>query len=308
MQLTYAHEQQAFEGTPKVAPVVSVIIPTHNRAQLLVRAIRSVLAQTYRRLEIVVVDDASDDETSDVIRRFGDGRIRYIRHDSPKGGAAARNSGIEAATGEYIAFLDDDDEWEPSKTESQLEVLASCDVVLCMSTSSVEQDVRELTEIGVCNLEQLRRGMPRIGGGVSAIMGRADVFKSVMFDEHLPRCQDWDLLIRLATHYRIQYFAKRLVRYNDGQHIRISNALAKSNGQKQTEVAEKWLHFFDKHRAFFGERLYRRHVINALLYGIRGRSDKIKYLRDMASRLGYMPVATALMQRLYSNIVSTGSR
>jgi len=308
MPLAHAHKKQLLKGAPKVAPVVSVLIPTHNRAQLLGSAIRSVLAQTYRWLEIVVVDDGSDDETRDVIRRFEDSRIRYIRHDSSRGGAAARNSGIEAATGEYIAFLDDDDEWEPNKTEIQLEVLASCDVVLCMSTSSAEQDVRELEEISVCNLEQLRRGMPRIGAGVSAIMGRADVFKSVLFDERLPRCQDWDLLIRLAMQYRVQYLGKRLVRYNDGQHNRISNALAKSNEQSQTESAEKWLHFFNKHRTFFGERLYRRHVINALLYGIRDRSDKIKYLHEMAARMGYIPVVMALMQRLYSNIVSIGSR
>lgn len=312
MPLTHVHKKQLFERVPtvapKTAPVVSVIIPTHNRSQLLESAIRSVLAQTYGWLEIVVVDDGSDDETRGVVQRFEDSRIRYIRHDSPRGGAAARNSGIKAATGEYIAFLDDDDEWEPNKTESQLGVLASCDVVLCMSTSSAEQDVRDLVKKGVCNLEQLRRGMPRIGAGVSAIMGRADVFRNVLFDERLPRCQDWDLLIRLAAQYRVQYFGKRLVRYNDGQHSRISNALTKTNQQSQTEIAEKWLHFFNKHRAFFGERLYRHHVINALLYGIRDRSDKIKYLHEMAARLGYIPVATALTQRLYSNIVSTGSR
>ena len=81
----------------KAAPLVSVVIPTHERAQLLKRAIQSVLDQTYDKLDILVVDDASLDNTREVVESFGDSRIRYFRHKTNKGGSAARNTGIFAA-------------------------------------------------------------------------------------------------------------------------------------------------------------------------------------------------------------------
>ena len=94
-------------------PTVSVIIPTYNRAHLVGRAIKSVLNQTYRDFEIIVVDDGSTDNTKDIIKEFQkkDKRIKYIPYEKNKGGSAARNTGIKAAKGEYIAFLDSDDEW-----------------------------------------------------------------------------------------------------------------------------------------------------------------------------------------------------
>lgn len=99
---------------------VSVIIPTYNRAHLLGRAIQSVLAQTYEDFEIIVVDDASTDVTEQVVKSFADDRINYIRHQKNKGGSSARNTGIKAAKGEFIAFLDSDDEWVPKKLEKEI--------------------------------------------------------------------------------------------------------------------------------------------------------------------------------------------
>ncbi|NER33278.1 MAG: glycosyltransferase family 2 protein [Oscillatoria sp. SIO1A7] len=101
-------------------PPISVIIPTYNRANLVRRAIDSVIKQSYENLEIIVVDDASGDNTQEVINGIGDSRIRYIRHGVNQGGAATRNTGIEAATGEYVAFLDSDDVWLQGKIEVQL--------------------------------------------------------------------------------------------------------------------------------------------------------------------------------------------
>ena len=85
-------------------PTVSVIIPTYNRAHFVGRAIKSVLNQTYQDFEIIVVDDGSTDNTEEVVWGLKDERIRYIRHETNRGGAAARNSGIEAAQAEYIWF------------------------------------------------------------------------------------------------------------------------------------------------------------------------------------------------------------
>src|SRR5688572_16958601 len=102
---------------------VSVIIPTHNRAQSVVTAIASVVRQTFQDLEIIVVDDASNDDTAEVLAQFRDKRIKVIRHQTNRGGAAARNTGIRHSTFDYIAFLDDDDEWLPEKLAKQMAAL-----------------------------------------------------------------------------------------------------------------------------------------------------------------------------------------
>ena len=99
-------------------PVVNVIIPTYNRAQLLPRAINSVIAQTFQDIKIIVVDDASTDRTEEVVSSFQDPRIHYIRHSQNRGPSAARNTGIRASeAGQYLAYLEDDDEWFPNKLE-----------------------------------------------------------------------------------------------------------------------------------------------------------------------------------------------
>jgi glycosyltransferase involved in cell wall biosynthesis len=272
------------------------VIPTSNRSALLARAIESVRGQTYDKLEIIVVDDASTDDTATVVRSIGDNRIRYMRHPCKQGGAAARNTGIRAAAGEYIAFLDDDDQWEPEKIVVQLASLGGCDAVLCMSTIGSDYNVARLSERKICTLAELRRGMPPVGG-TSALMARADILKDLLFDEELPRCQDWDLLIRLADRCSIRYVGRRLVRYNDGDHSRITNAAIKAKSSKAE--FEKTLAFFKKHAAFFGPRWFRIHVSRALLYGVRHREHPLRHILEAVRQCGVMPVLRALSRRIY---------
>src|SRR4030043_1337098 len=106
----------------KAAPTVSVIIPTYNRAHLVGRSIRSVLNQTYQDLEVIVVDDGSKDNTAEIVRGITDPRIVFLKHEKNRGVSAARNTGLKAARGKYIAFQDSDDEWLPQKLEKQLEL------------------------------------------------------------------------------------------------------------------------------------------------------------------------------------------
>lgn len=101
-------------------PTVSVIVPTYDRAALLPRSLQSVLNQTREDFELLVVDDASRDDTRAVVQAFQDDRIVYLRQSSRQGAAAARNAGIRAAKGRYVAFLDSDDSWLPTKLECQL--------------------------------------------------------------------------------------------------------------------------------------------------------------------------------------------
>jgi glycosyltransferase involved in cell wall biosynthesis len=102
--------------------LVSIIIPTYNRAKFVSRAIDSCLRQTYSEIEILVVDDHSSDETTQVVESYKDPRVKYFLHEKNLGVAAARNTGLRNATGEFITFLDSDDEWMPEKIGRQLGV------------------------------------------------------------------------------------------------------------------------------------------------------------------------------------------
>jgi len=110
---------------------VSVVIPTYNRARCIAHALESVLAQTHAAQEILVVDDGSRDETEEVVRRYGD-RVRYIRQDNA-GPSAARNRGWRLASHDWIAFLDSDDRWQPTKLQRQVELLQRTGAQVCFA-------------------------------------------------------------------------------------------------------------------------------------------------------------------------------
>ena len=201
-------------------PDVSVIIPTYNRAHLISRAIQSVLDQSYQDFEIIVVDDCSTDNTEEVIREFQekDERIRYIRHERNKGPAAARNSGIKAVKGEYIAFQDSDDEWLPEKLEKQMKVFKiSPPEVGVVYTGFWRLEKTKKTYIPFSwvtqkegNIhEDLLRGN-FIGTPVALI--RKECFKKVeLFDEYISAREDWELWIRISKYYEFKYIPEPLM-------------------------------------------------------------------------------------------------
>lgn len=271
-------------------PVVSVVIPTRNRSRLVARAVGSVQRQTYPQLEIIVVDDASNDDTAAVVQSLADARIRYVRHERNRGGAAARNTGIRAATGDYIAFLDDDDEWEPEKTAAQLPALAACDVVLCTGdkTPGAGRGTRK-----VVRLDDLRLGR-FTAGGTGVLMAKAHVLRQTMFDETLPRYQDWDLFIRIALKHKVEYLDLPLVRYNDGDHFRITNSVIKMPAAE----LERQFSMLHKHKELFGPRLFRRHMSRALLYGVKHRADRWKHLAYVMRHYGPINAAGAVALRM----------
>jgi len=198
-------------------PKVSVIIPTYNRAHLVGRAIRSVLNQTYQDFEIIVVDDGSTDNTEEVVKSFNDPRIRYIRHEENRGGSAARNTGIRAARGEYIAFLDSDDEWLPKKLEKQLQKFSQ--VGRQVAAVYVGREWRDCQREKTVRVFVPRfRGrifkyllMENVVGSCTDVMVRKACLEEVgLFDERLPARQDIDLWIRLAKKYEFDFIPEIL--------------------------------------------------------------------------------------------------
>jgi glycosyltransferase involved in cell wall biosynthesis len=199
---------------------VSVVIPTHNRASLLGGAISSVLGQTFRDLELVVVDDGSNDNPEQVVRSFSDPRIQFVRHPQPRGGSAARNTGIRSTTGAYVAFLDDDDEWYPDKLALQVDLMekSPAKVGLIYGGYDVANDSDGQT--AWTRVPALRGDLHAAlmsfnpVGGTSVVLIRRECLEEVGgFDETLTSFQDYDLWIRLAERYEFDFLVKPLYRY-----------------------------------------------------------------------------------------------
>lgn len=134
---------------PHRQALVSVVIPTYRRVGLVGRAVRSALAQTYQRLEVVVVIDGVDDGTRAVVEALGDPRARVIERGVTEGAAAARNTGVQAAAGLYIATLDDDDEWTPDKIERQMQVVEQCGLAGSEFIISCRTECRDKNSVSV---------------------------------------------------------------------------------------------------------------------------------------------------------------
>jgi glycosyltransferase involved in cell wall biosynthesis len=195
-------------------PTVSVIIPTYNRENLIVRAIYSVLKQTYQDFEIIVVDDGSTDHTEDVIRQLQnkEKRIIYIKNKKNKGAATARNTGIREAKGKYIAFQDSDDEWLSGKLEKQMKMFKKAPLeigVIYTGFWRIEADKKEyipsdkiIKKEGYIHIELLKGNFVT----TQSIVVRKECFEKVgMFEEDLPRLQDWELVLRLSKYYHFKF-------------------------------------------------------------------------------------------------------
>jgi glycosyltransferase involved in cell wall biosynthesis len=189
-------------------PMVSVIIPTYNRAHTIGRALRSVLNQTYRNLEVIVVDDGSTDGTRSVVESFDDGRVRYIRSESNLGATVSRNLGIKSAKADFIAFQDSDDEWLSEKLEKQMAVFAQADSNVGVVYSGFFRVENNKATYYPSNAVMKKSGNVLVsllrGNFVTtqaAVVRRECFLTSGMFDEDLPRFQDWELVIRLAKRY-----------------------------------------------------------------------------------------------------------
>ena len=212
---------------------ISVIIPVFNRAATIRRAVDSVLAQkmssTRVPLEVILVDDGSTDSLSDALADYGS-RVRLVRHECNMGAAAARNTGIAAASGDWVAFLDSDDVWFPDKIEAQLGAMrahgwkASCTAYYFVRPA--RQDFvspRYLT--GVLGLSELVWGCFVSPG--STLMCERPVFEAVgPLDTKLRRLEDWDWLLRYAQLYILGFLAQPLARIDVSPNVHGAHVLS----------------------------------------------------------------------------------
>lgn len=198
---------------------VTAIITTHNRIDVLPRAIKSVLNQTYENIELIVVSDGQFESTDRLMEEFTSNPIiRYISYNPAKGGNHARNQGILNANGEYIAFLDDDDEWLPEKIEKQMEIiLGNDDIGLVYAGKNiiyVNQDINYKSIPAKPKVSSESILISNFIGSTSCVLVRKNaLLQCGMFDENLKAFQDFDLWIRICQKYKVDVVSMPLINY-----------------------------------------------------------------------------------------------
>lgn len=251
--------KDAIEGNGETdpRPLVTVVITTYNRPSYLTTAVRSVRDQTYDPIELIVVDDHSDTPASRSLAdvpfdRFAN--VECIRHDENRGANAARNTGIEAASGEYIAFLDDDDSWLPTKVERQVDTFQRHGDIGVTYTGLILRNGQD-AEIAVPpTVEDMTKALlcRNVVGTLSTVMVRADLAREVTFDEEFPSWADLEWYISLSTSATFQPIPDPLVVYEFDSHNRLSEDLP-----KKQDAYHLFLERFDDLAAEFGP-LFRR--------------------------------------------------
>lgn len=237
---------------------VSVIIPTYNRSELLYSAITSVLNQTFQDFEIIVVDDCSGDNTPEIVSKLNNKRIKYIRNEINKGEAEARNTGIMNSDSEYIAFLDDDDEWLPEKLTLQVDLLKN-------SPTRVGVVYSGYVEVDLTSQKILKKRRPSKKGDIykflliknyvgvpSTVMIRRICFERIgLFDKMIPYPTDYDLWIRISKEFYFEYIEKPLVKYHIHKNNISANAKTRIRGIEL--MLERYSNIFSSNRKAYSQ-------------------------------------------------------
>ena len=204
---------------------ISVIIPTWNRADLLAKALQSVFAQSLPPAEVIVVDDGSTDDTRELVHsQFRDARYIYQQN---RGVSSARNTGIQAASGDWIALLDSDDRWQPDKLEQQCDHLrARPDYKICHSDEIWIRNgkrVNPMKKHAKQGGHIFRHCLPLCAISPSTVLIHRDLFRKIgLFDERLPACEDYDLWLRICAMHPVLYIDKPLITKTGGHADQLS--------------------------------------------------------------------------------------
>src|SRR3989344_2593265 len=272
-------------------PKVSVILPTCNRPSLLSKAIKSVLNQSYQDFEIIVVDDGLLERAEDVVKKINDERIKYIKHEKNLGGGVARNTGIKNARGEFVAFLDDDDEWVENKLDLQIQRLknSSHDIGFCFSAVKNIYDDKEVVSVvedGI--IDYYEKSLSIFKGVLTVTMVvKKYVFEDVgYFDETLPSHQEAELVIRMSKKFKgigiNEPLANVLMLSNHNQMGKNINRRIKG----RELVLNKHLDEIKKHP----DKLARHYFWLGLMYRDNNQYDKARSSFKNAIKINFKPL------------------
>lgn len=275
-------------GSP---PLVSVVLPTRNRVELLRRAVESVRAQSEQSLELIVVDDASSDETHAYLEKLAaaDDRVRLVHNTIPRGGGGARNEGVKISRGEWIAFIDDDDEWLPTKLERQLGTLKATAGAVACSCSYVVRSVSGASRVIAARANSTVQDllMHNWLGGASVCVCLSGAIREIGgFDSKLRAAQDLDLWVRLRQKGPVAVCPEALVVHRVHKGARIT-----TNPQSQYMGVRR---FHLKHRSLMSVAI-RRHRLSYCSYVMSTQAT-----RRPERRLRYLVLAALNATPRYS--------
>jgi len=296
-------------------PLISTIIPAHNAAAFIDRALNSALAQNIPHCEIIVVDDGSRDNTAEIVTRYADKGVRLIRHSRCRGVAEARNTGILASQGEYIAFLDADDEWLPQKLTRQLDVIASnpgMKFISCRATL-IDEKGRDHGDI-------YRGAKPATGAQAwrtlltypcvatpSVLVRRSALADAGLFNKWLPVAEDQDMWIRLSMLGDIGHVAEPLVRVHSTPNS-LSKACFKDQAGYVLPLVAAYvarnagkMTLAERHK-ILGERYGRigqsAYANGEVVFGLTTLARAVTYGYPLLPTLIFIIKASAVMQRV----------
>ncbi len=270
--------------------LISVIIPTYNRANYICEAIDSVLAQTYKNVEIIVVDDGSTDNTRDIISQRYNSKVTYILQNNA-GPSSARNNGIKHSRGDLIAFLDSDDIWLPEKLEKQVELINQSQDIGLVSCGLYQIDpngniignplIRRnyknkssfLKELMIHNI---------IGGGSSSLIRRECFERVGFFDEEIWIGEDWNLWLRIAKNYEVKFVEEPLIKYRvHGNNLHRDMTKIEDSMRKNVEKN------IEKHRLILRRKAYSYIYIDIAHEYIDTKNDHKMFINALKSIITY---------------------
>ncbi len=250
--------------------LISIIIPTYNRQGPVFRAIDSVLRQSYKDLEVIVVDDGSTDNTALWIKNYTDPRLKYFRAEN-KGVAAARNFGVEKAQADWISFLDSDDLWLKHKLSEQIRFHDKNRDILISQTDDVW--IRDSKRVNKMKKHTIREGdifeqsLRLCLVCCSSVMMKKSLFcETGGFDESLKTCEDYDLWLRILAKHEVGFIKKALVTKFGGHEDQLSKAFP----------------VMDKYRIYSLEKLLKEDYLSAEQR--RQVSEELEYKRNIIDK------------------------
>lgn len=279
--------------------MVSVIIPAYNREKTIERAVMSVLNQTYKDLELIVVDDCSKDNTVEVLKSIKDDRFKIIELEKNSGACVARNVGIENAQGDYIAFQDSDDEWLLNKLEKQMDVFEKekVDLVFC-SFKKIDTDSQSVYPILTEGIVERKVLLEDSRISTQTLIGKKECFENVKFDPEMPRLQDYDITIRLSKLYSVYFVNEPLVNmYVQGDSI--SQNVSKLI-KAESMILNKYKDDVEKYEDF------KYH--NTLILAVMKRRSGFKSSNEYGILYKMKPSVSSLLKYIYTKVTDISKK
>lgn len=290
-------------------PLVSVIIPVYNRENLIKKSIDSVLCQTYKNLEVIIIDDESTDNTGEVVKQINDERIKYYKNEKNLGPSGSRNKGIELSEGEFIAFQDSDDEWKMDKLEKQVILIlnspGSIAAVYCgmefIDNQTGEKIGENLREVNF--RENFTKGSYFLTPSTQTVIIKRNVIKETgYFDERLFAQEDTELAIRISKKYDYAFVNESLVKVTRNHEQLMSNS--------QNYILSREI-IYDKHKDYLSSKILfgsckqiaNFYILNNNYEKASGYLKKsMKYKFELTTMLLYYGIIFTpfLIKRLYS--------